>query len=297
MSPLYHNALHTVTLQAAGYTLEGFSISGLATWLIVKELDVLFDLGECPLEAVPVGNVFLTHIHGDHSRCLLRHWELRDMLGMGKVPIQYIVPVGAHAGLRDIVQISAKMEGIEPKDVHYPNLQQALRIRMPFLFRKELWSQAFAVEHRVESYGYTIGRTVQKLKAEYSSLSGAEIGALRKGGTEVTDALHTPLVTFIGDCTGATLTREAHIWDSKLLILECTYVEDEDQERAIANTHTHLRELIEVLKVTPAPACEALVLKHFSMRDKPARIRQLIAEQLPENWKNRVHILLPPEDS
>ena len=61
-----YNALHPVTLRLDGLTLQGFSISGLATWLMVPELDVLFDVGECPLAALPINHVLLTHAHFDH---------------------------------------------------------------------------------------------------------------------------------------------------------------------------------------------------------------------------------------
>lgn len=293
MTPSCHNALHPVTLQAAGYTLEGFSISAIATWIVVKELDVLFDAGECALSAVSVRNVLLTHIHGDHSRCLIRHWQLRNMFGLEQAA--YTIPGSTLSGLHEIVSIEAEMEGIPADKRVYPDLRCALEVESLLPHRKDLWYRSFPVAHRVDSVGYTIGRTVQKLKLEYLSLTGNQIGTLRKGGTEVTTVSHIPLVTFIGDCASETLTEAAHIWDSKLLILECTFVEDDDQDRAVKTTHTHLRELIKVLTVTPAPNCEALVLKHFSLRDDPARIRQLIREQVPENWKDRIHIFLPPE--
>ena len=42
------------------------------------------------------------------------------------------------------------------------------------------------------------------------------------------------------------------------------------------------------------PAVQALVLKHFSMRTDPARARALIQSELPESWRDRVRVLLPP---
>jgi ribonuclease Z len=77
-----HNALDQIQLRCGGLTLAGFSISGLATYLQVPELDVCFDMGECPLSAVPLRHVLLTHAHGDHARCVLRHSALRRMLGL-----------------------------------------------------------------------------------------------------------------------------------------------------------------------------------------------------------------------
>ena len=70
--------------------LSGFSVSGLATWMIAPEFDVCFDMGECPLTAVAINHVFLTHAHGDHSRCLMRHYALRKMMGIEREATYYL---------------------------------------------------------------------------------------------------------------------------------------------------------------------------------------------------------------
>lgn len=291
MTPNHQNALHPVTLTMGGLTIEGFSISGLATWLTIPELSVMFDAGECPLSGVHLEHVFLTHIHGDHARCMLRHWQLRRMFRL--TPATYYVPAYAVGGLRRIVAIEAELEGVAETDVTYPNFQTLPEAGVT-LFGQRQWVRAFPVKHRVPSQGFTIGRTVQKLKPEFADLTGPEIGALRKGGTVVTDSVLTPLITFIGDCVGESLTDQAHIWDSKVVVIECTYVEPEDMANAQEHGHTHLDEIVEVLSRTPAPACEAVVLKHFSLKHDPARIRELVAERIPAEWASRVHILLPP---
>lgn len=290
MTPNSQNALHPVTLTVAGMTIEGFSISGVATWVVVPELDVMFDAGECPLSAVPVNNVFLTHVHGDHSRCLLRHWQLRRMFRMSEA--SYFVPAHTVDGFKRIVAVEAEMEDFDGV-VEYPNLRTLPTDRSPTPVRKGVWVKAFPVSHRARSQGYTVGRTVQKLRPEFAGLPGQEIGALKKAGTVISDAVDTPLVTFIGDCVGESLTVESHIWESKVVIIECTYVEDEDVDAAAHHTHTHLRDIVEVLSRTPAPACEALVLKHFSLKCDPARVRELVAAAIPPEWASRVHILLP----
>lgn len=292
MTPDHQNALHPVKLTVGGLTLEGFSISGIATWLHVAELDVLFDVGECPLSAVPVEHVFLTHAHGDHSRCLLRHWQLRRMFRQTEA--SYYIPMSAVDGYMKIVRAEAEMEG-QPSDatVEYPTFKVLSDERVPF--KKGLWVRAFPVKHRAPSQGFTIGRTVQKLKPEYASLTGPEIGQLRKAGTVVSDSLHTPIITFIGDCEGVSLTEQSHIWDSKVVVIECTYVEPEDAQLAAHHGHTHLDEIVEVLSRTPAPACEGLVLKHFSLKHDPKRVRELVASRIPAEWADRVHILLPVE--
>lgn len=290
MTPDHQNALCPVTLSVGGLTLEGFSLSGIATWLRVVELDVMFDAGECELSCVPIPDVFLTHAHGDHYRCLLRHWQLRRMFGLNAA--RYHVPASAVASLRDIVAAEARMEGVT-EEVVYPNLLPR-HDKETFSIRKGLWARAFSVEHRAPSLAYTVGRTVNKLRPTFAALTGPEIAALRQAGTTVTDSVDTALVTFLGDHTGAALRANPHIWDSKVVVVECTYVEPEDQANAAARTHTHLAEIVDVLREVEAPACEALVLKHFSLKNNPRRIREVVEASLPDGWGYRTHLLLPP---
>ena len=289
------NALHSVSLSVGGFSLEGFSISGLSTWLHVKELDAVFDMGECAHSVIPVRNVFLTHVHGDHSRCLPRHWQLRKMMNQDEAT--YYIPASAVGGFKEIIRSEVRMEGGSVQNITYPNFQVLTDPAERVAYKKGFWATAFEVEHRAPSQGFTIGRTTQKLKPEYEGLEGREIGVLRKAGTNVTDELHTALFTFIGDCTGRTLFREKHIWDSQVLVIECTYIDEEHRENAVDRQHTHLDDIVEILSRTPAPKCQALVLKHFSMKYGPSYVKRRVMERIPASWRDRVHILLPPESA
>lgn len=293
-TPAHHNALHPVEVATAGLTIRGFSISGLATWFVIPELDVMFDAGECPVEAIGVNNVFLSHGHPDHSNGLLRHWQLRQMMGMGKAT--YFVPAGTIDGLGARVRAEALL-GAEEEPVfaeHFPQMVVVPTDRSRGKFKRGLWIEAFPVEHRSPSVGYTVGRTVQKLKPDFVGLRGDEIGTLRRNGTVVTDEVSTPLVTFIGDCTGASLAANKHIFDSKVVIIECTHVDDDQQERTAKYGHTHLRDIVAVLSsFDPPEACEAVILKHFSLKEHPDHIRERVTALTPPAWASRVKVFLP----
>jgi ribonuclease Z len=270
--------------------MEGFSISGVATWLAVPELDALFDVGECPLNGVPLTNLFLTHIHGDHSRCLLRHEQLRRMFGL--TPATYWVPAHAVDGLKTMARVEAQLSGAGDlyQDPDFRILENGVSVP----YKKGLWVRAFPVKHRVPSQGFTIGRVVQKLLPEFEGKPGSEIGSLRKSGVQVTAAVETPLFTFIGDTEGVSLSEESHIWDSKVVVTECTYIDPEHEAQAAQHGHTHLEDIVRVLNSLPAEVkCEALVLKHFSLQYDPAAIREQVWARIPEAWRSRVFILLP----
>lgn len=293
MTPPHLNALHPVQLDAAGLPLLGFSISGLATWLLAPTLGVCFDMGECPLEALSIDHVLLTHAHGDHARCVPRHWQLRRMIGNPR-PGRYLMPAALVEPFADWIRAEARLEGVRG-EVHLPELV-GLRPGETAPLRDDLRVTAFAASHTVVSLGYTVSERRKKLKAELEGWPGDKLAELRRRGVTLhEDRLH-PKITFIGDCVASTLSAEAHIWRSPVLVVETTFVEPHEEPLAAPRGHTHLNELGAVLRdLGDAPAVKALVLKHFSMRTDPARVRTLIQTQLPEAWRDRVLLLLPPE--
>jgi catechol 2,3-dioxygenase-like lactoylglutathione lyase family enzyme len=72
-----HNPGRPVALRLGALELEAFSISGLATYVLVPALEACFDLGHCSVEASRVRNVLLSHVHQDHALGVVRHLALR----------------------------------------------------------------------------------------------------------------------------------------------------------------------------------------------------------------------------
>lgn len=53
-------------VEVEGYGIEGISIGGHETCVIVPSLNVAFDIGRCPARAVHQDFLFITHAHLDH---------------------------------------------------------------------------------------------------------------------------------------------------------------------------------------------------------------------------------------
>lgn len=287
------NALHQVSLSLGHVTVAGFSISGLATYIQIPELDVCFDVGECPLSSLSLDHVFLTHAHGDHARCLPRHWQLRRMVGNPK-PAAYFLPEAIRAGCEGWVRAEAAFEGVPDEGVETPafhGLAPGDEVALPY--RKDLRVRAFAVTHSVPSLGYTILAAKKKLRPEYRDLPGAEIAKLRKSGVDVQADVVDPLVTFIGDCIGPSLLEQDHIWASPIVIIEATFLEPGEEELAAKKAHTHLAEIARVLdQLGDRVAAEHIVLKHFSMKYKADDVRALVAAGIPERFRERIRVFL-----
>lgn len=63
--------VHRKSIDLEGYSIEGLSIGGHETCVIVPELKTAFDIGRCPAKAVQQNFLFITHAHLDHIVCLL----------------------------------------------------------------------------------------------------------------------------------------------------------------------------------------------------------------------------------
>ena len=102
-----------------------------------------------------------------------------------------------------------------------------------------------------------------------------------------------PRLTYIGDSTIETLYRERHVGQSRVLLLELTFLLEDERDLARQRGHTHLDDLLAFLEECPEVlANEHIVLKHFSMRYTRKTILSVLKERLPREFQERVHILV-----
>lgn len=289
----HHNALRQQVVECRGFSVQGFSISGLSSYLQVPELDLCFDMGECPLSAVPLNHVFLTHAHGDHSRCLMRHDSVRKMIGIEK-PAAYYIPESIFQTACNWIKAEAIFEGVHEARFTLPHLFPVKSGEwMPMEYRPDLLYKAFPVKHSISSLGYTVALHKRKLKDEYIGLSQKEIIHLKESKIEITREVIEPKVTYIGDCIGDSLLEQAHIWDSQVLLLECTFMDSDEIAMARKKGHTHLTDIISALNTLGDKIqCEKIILKHFSMKYARKHILYMLDKHIPEAFRDRVVALI-----
>ena len=288
-SKYIHNALKQVHLETSCTSVNGFSISGLATYFQFPELDFIVDMGECPLSATSLNHVFLTHAHGDHARCLMRHHSLRKMMGVERDSVYYL-PQKILTGAKEWIRAEAMFEGVPENKFRLPELCAVEPGEMITLkYRKDLVLKPFDVKHSVPAMGATLYLHKRKLKEEYLGKAPNEIIDLRKNNVEITREVYEPLLSFTGDCLGESLVQNPEIFKSRILVMECTFLDDEDEPMSRKKGHTHLKNIVEALeKFNDDVACERIILTHFSMKYSEKHIREMLDKKLPESFKEKV---------
>ncbi len=273
--------------------VSGFSISGLATYLQMPELDFGIDMGECPLSATPINHVFLTHAHGDHARCLMRHHSLRKMMGVERDSVYYI-PESICEGAKAWIKAEAMFEGVSETKFRYPQIVPVKAGERMFLeYRKDLAIEAFEVKHSIPSMGATLYYYKKKLKEEFLGKSATEIIELRQKNVEITREVYEPLISFTGDCLGESLLENKDIFKSKVLITECTFLDEGEEQMAHQKGHTHISDIVKALnKLGDEVKCDKIILNHFSMKYAEKHIRDMIAKEIPERFSEKVEALI-----
>jgi ribonuclease Z len=259
------------------YRVQGISVAGEASVVMIPELDVCFDIGLCPRAALPSKFVAVTHGHMDHIGGLAYFCSQRRFQGMGTAKIicdSRIAPSIQRmmAGFVDLEQQRTPFE-LMPVEA-----EQQLEIK-PGIFLR-----AFAVEHTSPSLGYVVVERRSKLKPEFTDFPQEKLRELKERNVEITRTLEIPLVAYIGDTSpGAHLVRN-DVRKAQIIITECTFFEPEHAERAKVGMHLHVNDIAEWLRVAE---CKHMVLTHISRRTHLGfardRVRELVGEEKSRN--------------
>jgi ribonuclease Z len=269
-------------LQCGPYTLEGYSRSTVETYVKVQELNISFDVGKCPMNLVHIPQVFITHFHGDHSLGMTYYIAHRNLakLETGKI----YIPAAAEKDAHQLIRCQAMLEGAR-RDYELIPVEPGMEVT----FRRNTVMRMFATDHRIPSVGYQVVETRYKLKPEFHDLPQQELVQLKKSGVEIVQPTQLPLMTYVGDSTIKVFDWHPEIMDSEVLITECTFLTDEHYEEAAKRKHIHIKDLVPWL---PHIRSRYIVLMHFSMRYTHQEIRYWVNHWIPEEYRERVLLLL-----
>lgn len=265
--------------QLAGIAVEGISSGGIETCIHLPELKVAFDIGRCPSEVVARDFILFTHAHMDHMGGAAYHCATRSLRQLS--PPTYVVPKGDVEAFEELFAVWRKLDrsdlphttiGIEPgEEVTLPNGYVARPFRSP---------------HRAPCQGYALIQKKRKLLPSLSGLPGHELERRRKSGETITREVESVEVAFTGDSLVEVIEREELVRQARLLICECTFLDDRvPRERCRESGHIHLEELIARADLLQN---EAILLTHFSSRYRRREIVRILNERLPPGLRERV---------
>ena len=263
-------------------TLAGYSVAGEESVILAPELDVCFDIGKCPREALRINHVLLSHGHMDHAAGIAYYFSQRDFQGMtgGKV----LVAAELVRPLERLMEAVAGVEG-HPSPYQFVGLSDGDDHEI----RRGLIARAFATRHLGSSLGFSVIDVRQKLKDEFLDRTGPQIVELKKQGVEITRRVEVPLVAFLGDTAKADYMGLPHVRDARVLLLECTFFDPDHVRRARAGRHLHVIDLPEVLE---GSRNEKIVLIHVTRRTNMAMARKILKKALKPDILERITFLM-----
>lgn len=131
--------------------------------------------------------------------------------------------------------------------------------------------------HRVPSVGYCIKEIRSKLKEEYKGLKGKEIASLKKEGKQIIDEVEYKQFVFMGDTTVKVFELHPEVFTYSTIFVECSFIQDETEKKAISTTHIHWNFLKPFVKENPQ--C-LFVLIHFSLRWSEKQLEEYFREEV-----------------
>ncbi len=277
------------SVRAGPYTVRGLSVGGIYTTVQVPELSVLLDVG-VPLRAFcGTDRIFLSHGHVDHAGGLSGLLGVRGMMLKAALP-RVFMPHEIVDDMQDALRAMTRMQRFELA-IDAVGMKPGDEVCLD----SNLWVRAFRTHHPVPSLGYQFFRRVHKLKAEFRSLSGPQIAALKQQRDDLFETAEHLEVAYATDTLIRVLDTQPQILQSRVLIMECTFLDDQKSLAASrAGCHIHLDELLEVADRFQN---EHLILMHTSQIYSPRSAREILSKRLPPRLRERTQLLAPSAGS
>jgi ribonuclease BN (tRNA processing enzyme) len=158
---------------------------------------------------------------------------------------------------------------------------------------RDLAVEAFAVDHVVPALGFHLVRTRRRLPAALAGLPPAELIALRQRGVPTVESHEERWLTYCADTGAGVFELEPRLFESTILLLECTYLSAEHRDKG--ERYKHL-DLGEIERRAASFENQAVVLHHLSRRHRVAELRAEVDRRLPR-LAERIHLLVETEES
>ena len=215
--------------------------------------------------------VFITHTHSDHAN------RVTHVVSRRKPPTIYLPAfaapllegyIDAHQAMTDNRPLDELLEAMKrgPPDWQINRKAFAVDVGMEIELQKggRNWKiEVVGCVHSVPCVGYAFKEQRKTLKKEYKSLTGKELGDLRKAGTNIQQDELVNRFVFMGDTQASAFDLNPSLLDFPVVITECSFYSEDHLETAERTQHTHWFNLKKHVIAHPETL---FVLIHFSMR-------------------------------
>lgn len=246
-------------------TLMGFSVAALKTNFYLKELNIMFD-GGLSSNFEP-SHVFVTHLHTDHIANCPWHFDPCDQKN-----IKFYIPHNTKSRFTKFIESSHPYKGQnteigQPSEIDHA--YHVIEVENGKNFELEIKGSNYTIEiircyHSVMCTSYGLIENKQKLKKEYMGLKNEDIKKLKFDNVEITENISNPFFLYVGD-TSKEILLDERLQKYSTIMIECTFLNDEEILRADETQHMHWKYLEEYVKTHNSIT---FILYHFSSRYK-----------------------------
>lgn len=276
-----------LSFPSAQLTITGYSIAALRTNFYIRELNAMFDAG---LSAgLRPTHIFIGHGHSDHMANLPFHLYSDHKVKVF-VPAESLEFFDAYVSSMFSLTFNKKTPSPCEFIPVVPGQQmQVVLNNRPFtldVFKcfhsrcdTTMCEHDAACGGVMPCVGYGFTEMKKKLNPEYVGRTGKELAAMRKAGVELDVMVPRKVFLFLSD-TSCEVFKTAAIFEYEIIMLECTFIAEEDYDQATATNHTHWRDLAPHVAAHPD---KIFILYHFSQRYKVKEIEEFFVKQAVAN--------------
>jgi ribonuclease Z len=264
-------------------TVAGGSRAGEGTLILLPQLRLVLDPGRPHRSLPPMSTVCVSHGHMDHVGGLGYWASQRFLHAMG--PGTVLAPRQITAELERLLELYARLEGGRPYDVQVVPVADGCTHAL----RPDLDLQLVATDHWVPTLGSLLRWRRRRLLPRLRGLPPRQIAARRAAGERVSLEQQVTVLAYCADTGPDLFDRHPHVLAAEVVLLECSFYERADRDRARRYGHLHLDD---VLALGPRLSCRHLVLLHGSRRHRLRDIEGRIDEHLRPELECSVHHLM-----